>query len=102
MQHYGGDELCVGWKGSTATSAVALATTATATVTLVACGSESALAYNGTTGQISPQGDHTSCLTAVQRGEHDATAPALIVSPCGGIPNDTQQFQYVMCCLAFL
>jgi hypothetical protein len=102
VQHDGGDGLCVGWEGSISTSAVASALTATATATLVACGSANVLAYNGTTGQISPQGDHTSCLTAVQRGEHDATAPALIVSPCGGIPNDTQQFQYVICCLALL
>ena len=63
-------------------------------VTLVACDAASVLMYNVTTGRISPTGNGTDCVTAVQRGPHDTGAPAMKLSPCGAIPSETQQFQY--------
>ena len=64
-------------------------------ITLVACGSADALLYNATTGQISPQGRAgQQCLAAVQKQQTATAAPGLILTACGGLPNDSQQFQF--------
>lgn len=76
--------LCLGGVGSTSEK----------TVVLVRCGSPTALVFRVTTGQISPQDDNTTCLTAVQRTWSDAAAVKMALSVCAAIPSETQQFQY--------
>ena len=63
-------------------------------IALVDCSAASALRYNITTGQLSPIGTTGQCLATVQRQQNDLGAPALILTGCGGVPNDSQQFQY--------
>ena len=61
---------------------------------LAACGGGPALKYNMTTGRISPAAVPSQCLAAVQKQKEATTAPALILTECGGPPSDSQQFQY--------
>lgn len=63
-------------------------------VALVACGSELALAYNVTTGRISPRGDGSRCATAVQRTFNATGAATMVLSACLPTPSEAQQFQY--------
>jgi len=64
-------------------------------VSLVKCGADGgAFAYDSQTGRISPTDDASVCVTAVQRGQHDATLPTLAVSACSPAPSWTQQFQF--------
>ena len=87
--------------GTAATKAADLCVGATnvtengrAAITLVACGAKSALVYSVATGRISPRGDASQCVTAVQRTSEDTGAAAMVLSTCEALPSVTQQYQY--------
>ena len=78
------DDLCVG---------VSTAGLVNSNVGLVGCGTASVLRFDESSGQIKTP-DLASCLTAVQKMQHDTHHPALTMGTCVPIPSDSQQFQF--------
>ena len=78
--------LCIGVTGASAPN-----------VTVVQCGTDGALRYNRSSGQIVTAGAAPvqQCLTATQKPEtYGAGPPTIIVADCGKLPSEAQQFQF--------